>query len=112
MSILIKGMEMPKNCFDCPCYHHKVDDGYYDYEICGASGTVFNDGYSSVTGHKDHIVPFKERLDNCPLVPVPPHGPLVDTLDVINAFPDGYVFTNEQARALTNYIIPAEEGER
>ena len=78
MGVYIKGMEMPKNCFDCPCYHHKVDDGYYDYEICGASGTVFNDGYSSVTVHKDHIVPFKERLDNCPLVPVPPHGRLID----------------------------------
>ena len=78
MSVLIRGMEMPKNCFDCPCYHHKVDDGYYDYEICRASGTVFNDGYSSVTGHKDHIDPFKARLDNCPLFPVPPHGRLID----------------------------------
>ncbi len=67
-------IEMPKNCFDCPCYHHKIDDGYYDYEICRASGTVFNDGYSSVTGHKDHIDPFKARLDNCPLVPIPEHG--------------------------------------
>lgn len=76
--LLIRGMEMPKNCFDCPCYHHKVDDGYYDYEICRASGTVFNDGYSSVTGHKDHIDPFKARLDNCPLIHVPPHGDLVD----------------------------------
>lgn len=47
--------------------------------------------------------------------PVPEHhGPLVDALDVIGTFPDDYVFTNEQARALTNYIIPAdpaEEGE-
>ncbi len=78
MGIYINGVEMPKNCFDCPCYHHKVDDGYYDYEICRASGTVFNDGYASVTGHKDHIDPFKARLDNCPLVPVPPHGRLID----------------------------------
>lgn len=78
MGVYIKGMEMPKSCFVCPCYHHKVDDGYYDYEICRASGTVFNDGYASVTGHKNHIDPFKARLDNCPLVPVPPHGDLFD----------------------------------
>ena len=31
MGVYIKGMEMPKNCFDCPCYHHKVDDGYYGW---------------------------------------------------------------------------------
>jgi len=83
MSVLIKGMEVPKNCFGCPCYHQKVDYGYYDYEICGASGTIFNDGYSSITGHKVHINPFKERLDNCPLIPVPPHGRLIDADDVI-----------------------------
>ena len=84
MSILIKGMEMPKNCWACACYHHKVDDGYYDYDVCQASGTVFNDGYASVTGHKDHIDPFKQRLDNCPLVPVPPHGRLIDA-DALDA---------------------------
>ena len=79
-------MEMPTSCFDCPCYHHKVDDGYYDYEICRASGTVFNDVYSSVTGHKDHINPFKARLDNCPLVPVPPHGRLIDADALMQEF--------------------------
>ena len=72
--IYISGMEMPKCCWDCACYHHKMDDGYYDYEECRASGTVFNDGYASVTGHKDKIDPFKARLENCPLVPVPDHG--------------------------------------
>lgn len=54
------------------------------------------------------------RRDDCPLVPVPEHGPLVDALDVINTFPEEFIFTNEQARALTNYIIPADpakEGE-
>ena len=114
MGVYIKGMEMPKNCFDCPCYHHKVDDGYYDYEICGASGTVFNDGYSSVTGHKDHIVPFKERLDNCPLVPVPPHGRLVDAdaigMNYIYIRDDGMKIYTQRAIDNAPTIIPAEEG--
>lgn len=78
MSVYIKGMEMPTCCWGCACYHRKVDDGYYDYDVCQASGTVFNDGYASVTGHKDKIDPFKARLDNCPLLPVPDHGRLID----------------------------------
>lgn len=78
MGVYIKGMEMPPNCWACACYHHKVDDGYYDYDVCQASGTVFNDGYSSATGNKTHIDPFKQRLDNCPLVPVPQHGRCID----------------------------------
>ena len=76
--VYIKGMEMPTCCWACACYHHKVDDGYYDYDVCQASGTVFNDGYASVTGHKDRIDPFKARLKNCPLIPVPDHGRLID----------------------------------
>lgn len=93
MSVYISGMEMPTRCYACPC----ADLEYYDCNLM--PGT-------RIEQHK--------RLDDCPLVPVPPHGPLVDALDVINAFPDVFVFTNEQARALTNYIIPADpakEGE-
>lgn len=93
MSILIPGMEMPTRCYACPC----ADLEYYDCNLI--PGT-------RIEQHK--------RLDDCPLVPVPEHGPLVDALDIINTFPDGYVFTNEQVRALTNYIIPADpekEGE-
>ena len=58
---------------------------------------------------------YEEQLERCPFKEirnwfggVPEHGPLVDALDVINAFPDEFIFTNEQARALTNYIIPAD----
>lgn len=123
MSILIRGVDMPKNCFDCPCYHHKVDDGYYDYEICRASGTVFNDGYSSVTGHKDHINPFKARLDNCPLVEIPPHGRLIEeskVLDIVSEWcpdDDGSVGKVGDLREMLDEIealptiIEAEEGE-
>ena len=114
MGVYIKGMEMPKNCWECPCYHHKIDDGYYDYEICGANRTIFNDGYSSVTGHKDHIDPFKKRLDNCPLVPVPPHGDLIDRepfIQFIKTYWDSYdQWFVEQLEARPT-IIPAEEGE-
>lgn len=84
--IYIPGIEMPENCdkclLSCDCPHDQSIDGY-----------MMRDG----------------RPRMCPLISVPPHGPLVDALDIINTFPDEYVFTNEQARALTNYIIPADK---
>ena len=45
-------------------------------------------------------------------IAVPKHdGPLISALEVINSFPDEYIFTNEQAKALLHYIIPADRGE-
>ena len=99
MSVYIKGMEMPKSCFYCP-FRRKVDP---DDIMCIVTREVFEETFAGTIETRNR--------GNCPLIPVPPHGPLVDALDIINAFPDEYVFTNEQARALTNYIIPAEEGE-
>jgi len=58
MSILIKGMEMPKNCFDCPLF----DDVYTD-------GLGVPLDYYQASG---------ETKKDCPLVPVPPHGRLID----------------------------------
>jgi len=51
MSILIKGMEMPKNCGECSF-------------ICKESTCRYGKGY--------------ERSDFCPLVELPPHGRLID----------------------------------
>ena len=63
MSILIKGMEMPESCHKCEfidilptCPCRKMEDGDFWYNVSLA-----------VDVHKD-----------CPLVPVPPHGRLID----------------------------------
>ena len=62
MSVLIKGMEMPGKCENCPCYD------YIDY-VCRAD---------------DCFAPFdvenpEERSEHCPLIEVPtPHGRLID----------------------------------
>ena len=59
MSILIKGMEMPKSCW--VCY----------FQDCG--NCLLN-------AHKvvDKCI-IEDRLDeDCPLVPVPPHGRLIE----------------------------------
>ena len=63
MSVLIKGMEMPKSCDMC----WALDD-YGDYPRCRI--TEEQRGYN---------FPVREqRMSKCPLVPVPPHGDLFD----------------------------------
>lgn len=63
MSILIKGMEMPTSCQECPLKHRGFNGSetvHYCYAICKE---VSDDG---------------EIDADCPLVPVPPHGRLID----------------------------------
>lgn len=84
MSVYIRGMEMPTGNETITLFL------YPDGEVvaCGMLGPL---------GHYKAI-------------PVPDHkGPLVDALEVIDTFPEKFIFTNEQARALTNYIIPADK---
>lgn len=66
MSVLIKGMEMPTACSKCDC-------GNRDYGFC----QITRDSWW-------HIDPSTERIENCPLVPIPDHGDLIDR-DVLNA---------------------------
>ncbi len=68
MSILIKGMTMPKNCAYCPCEHYE----------CALMGDEHNgvDVTAYFEGDKRH--------PNCPLIELPPH--------VIN-FDKPYTFT-------------------
>lgn len=59
MSLMIKGMDMPKSCFECRFYQNEMD-------------------YCEVT---DTDYPFLEelKLKDCPLSEIPtPHGRLID----------------------------------
>lgn len=62
--ILIKGMEMPKNCFDCPA----CSKGPMDWHCSLLEEVV----YWGV-----------ERKPNCPLIEIPPHGDLVDRNELL-----------------------------
>lgn len=106
MSVLIKGVKMPKNCTICRFCVPEADPG--DGEMCMATGR-FMPPCST------------ERLDECPLVEVPfPHGRLIDADDAfIDADERGYEFwtcdadidsAQEFLRAQPT-IIEAEEGE-
>lgn len=59
MSVLIKGMDMPKDCADCDI-HNPFSDTPYCRRLLQA-------------------IPIEGRLKNCPLIEVKtPHGRLID----------------------------------
>ena len=101
MSILIKGMEIPANCMDCP---------FKGFDRAGGRGNIctIND---SITLHAvlDGVDIKFVRMGDCPLVPVPPHGALMDRDDFFATCPelvDGYKCITDDL-----VVIPAEEGE-
>ena len=56
--VYIKGMEMPKNCAECPVNMNICHRGY-EYLL-------------------EHTELYDRRADDCPLIPVPDHGRLID----------------------------------
>lgn len=69
MSVLIKGMEMPKNCDECPLL---TKDG--DYDVCFVGKRRVMWGWKYDRG-SEVIHP---KPDWCPIIEVPPHGRLID----------------------------------
>ena len=66
MSILIQGMEMPKNCKECPFSDHEA--------WCLLPGDW----------RERYYCPDDERSDDCPLVDIPtPHGRLIDADELV-----------------------------
>lgn len=115
MSILIKGMEMPKDCPMCPMAHwNKLDE----FTGCEIKKRFF----SKEELNTDYRPAF------CPLIPVPPHGRLGD-LDALaqrieherfhHTHTDGLAASHHVAEyghflmaiSYAPTIIPAEEGE-
>ena len=68
MSVLIRGMEMPENCFECPCCRHDSIDGI-KAEQCNLTLDVFG---------VNNTERWIGRGQNCPLVEVEHHNDLVD----------------------------------
>ena len=110
MSILIKGMEIPKNCDECRfCVNGFTDDAPM-YEC--AVQSYENVSVLAESGGK----PFDFRPDWCPLVEIPtPHGRLIDvsTVEEIRFHDaDGYhVINGEQLCELeidADTVIEAE----
>ena len=78
MGVYINGMEMPTSCDKCV---YSAWSNFYQIYVCDAvrkNDPVLFDGKQT----KSTAVARSARADNCPLVPVPPHGRLID-LDAI-----------------------------
>ena len=94
MSILISGMEMPTSCASCDiaCRH------YLDF---------------GVDGLLSKICRTESRRPDCPLVPVPSHGRLIDAdaLMVNAQYKGKYDILTAYDVVSAPTIIPAEEGE-
>lgn len=82
MSVLIKGMEMPTSCAFCR----------------------FNGAYCYAKGDED-----AHSTLPCPLVPVPPHGDLIDRDGAVRDLRMDYAYAAAKIVALQPTIIPAEE---
>lgn len=104
MSVLIKGMKMPKDCWECVLCN-TVKDDEDDYEI---------NMYCHATG--ESLENLDVRGDRCPLVPVPtPHGRLIDANKLLKkGIPLSWSvqkWVSEVDIGLMRTIIEAEEGD-
>ena len=94
MSILIKGMEMPTSCAKCKMF------GEYGCPLIGAVGYALTEG---------------RRSADCPIVPVPEHGRLIDADFLLAEYDKIHIGKPGGARLLianAPTIIPADkEGE-
>ena len=108
MGIYIKNMEMPKSCIACLLnFGEKRPE--YGLTIC----CPYSDG---VISWRDMAFD-NGRLASCGIVPVPPHGRLIDADEFLKraigtkCFRGDYALMLEELVGESTTIIPAEEGE-
>ena len=101
MSVIVRGMEMPKSCGECfACKAELSQEKKVIYVCCFT---------------REEYVSGENRVEtDCPLIHVPPHGRLIDEKDIPK---DGYIIADGMAcipvKDIVNApaIIEAEEGE-
>lgn len=75
MSIILKGIDMPKSCGGCE-FNYNLEGGSYEWWEC-------------VILHDD-INQFDTRRTDCPLIEIPtPHGRLIDASELIKSYMRG-----------------------
>lgn len=101
MGVYIKGMEMPKHCMDCPFMVSR------DGDDCILQSAEANENFES----------WEQMKAGCPLVPIPPHGRLIDADEMRDEWlingENEYVYdTNAFLESIDNQptVIPAEFG--
>jgi len=83
MSVLVKGMEMPKDCRECRLmeYHSNLGETW-----CAPAVELLAVNFESI--------PFDGRPDWCPLVELKPHGDLIDRNDLKKEYAMGFDCNN------------------
>ena len=99
MSILIKGMDMPRSCHSC-CFFGQADIWESDFD-------GYTKSFCERTGSQtfDYVDKF---LPNCPLIPVPPHGDLIERDEAVRDLRMDYAYAAARIVSLQPVIIPAE----
>lgn len=93
MSILIRGMEMPKNCAVC-----RLEKDLFGRAVCFG----YEDGRAL---HKDDLPPVgneERRPSWCPLVAIPTHGDLIDRDALMK---DGWLSLHKEVMRMGGYAI-------
>ena len=86
MSIIVKGMEMPTSCTECPCCRHDNWNGETAHQ-CNVSFITF--------GAEDENWIYNTRPNWCPLVEIPtPHGRLIDADELVRIW-KGAMFSGD-----------------
>ena len=95
MSILIKGMEMPESCWRC------------------CLSQLYEKPRAMLVCEITHEEVLRNKIDgNCPLVPVPPHGRLIDADKIryhSGTWEKGFDWVMQSEIALMPTVIPADK---
>lgn len=104
MDILIKNMEMPKGCEGCP--------------LCFLSSDGRNFFCTRQIGKRFDLSLAEQRQEDCPLIPVPEHGDLIDrdkeideweqTRRVLSECEQKHTFEYRKACVVINALSQAE----
>lgn len=101
MSIILKGIDLPKDCTECPLEGAEVDDDGFDYWYCKIT---------------ESMATTIERPSNCPLIQIPKdHGRLIDGGELnksVHTWNPAYTYGRSAfTRAIDNAptILEAEE---
>ena len=111
MSIIVRGMEMPKCCEECVAGAYEYNDNDERCFICGfiKSQHPWECEHVEIDG----IDTTKARADFCPLIEVPtPHGDLVDRTELLAEYDRQHKGPAGGARRIMEQataIIKAEE---
>lgn len=79
MSVIVKGMEMPKNCGECPFIFTSWGIEYY----CHLAEFSTSAEYVG-----------REKMTNCPLIELPPHGRLIDADELVRIWTGAQFYGN------------------